>query len=432
VNQTHGSQPIGGSVLRFAMLLLLVPLLAFPYRWPALSIAALSSLVGIWIWRWHAFGAVFPPSRLNPALLGILLAGCAAMAPVIEPGLALPRLLGLAIGASLLLAVVDCVNSPKTAKLAVMLFGGLGVALSVVAVVATEWQPGKLGVFDAIYGQLPRLIRGVVPGTPEGGINPNEVAGVLLGPLLVAAGLVLAPGGSRWLRLSMISVVAVTGAVLALTQSRSGYLGLLGGMTVLLFGLIRSQRGSVPRGPLTAALLVLLLTLGSLAASLARGFVDPETAPLGSLDSRITLWRISWPLIADMPLTGSGLGQFDVVAHLLTDLPPELANVTIPHAHNFILQAALDLGVLGAISVVALLVQFFQCCADIERGAVRPLPSHGWALAAAMVAFLCYGLTDTIALGARGGLVFWVLVGVAAATARAVGAPRALPPFVQT
>ena len=113
------------------------------------------------------------------------------------------------------------------------------------------------------------------------------------------------------------------------------------------------------------------------------------------------------------------MGQFSLVLHALYvpfSFPPE---AYVPHAHNFLLQLGLDYGIPGALAVGALLVAFFRAMwvaghqtTDREVGAVAQ------GLAAGMAAFLVFGLTDAITLGARGGLVLWIVLALGAAVSQ--------------
>ena len=82
------------------------------------------------------------------------------------------------------------------------------------------------------------------------------------------------------------------------------------------------------------------------------------------------------------------------------------------HAHNELLQAALDLGLPGLVGFIAL-----------NFGAVgmlfRPIKTGGvWRLLAmgvfgGLLAHFLFGLTDAVAVGAKPGFLFWWLLAMA-------------------
>ncbi|MCZ7669977.1 MAG: hypothetical protein M5U34_23775 [Chloroflexi bacterium] len=108
-----------------------------------------------------------------------------------------------------------------------------------------------------------------------------------------------------------------------------------------------------------------------------------------------------------------GMNNFRKVVHILYPLFLISPDTDIAHAHNHWLQAGLDLGIPGMIAymslwlgLAAMLWQTWRRAAD---GWLRVL-SLGFI--GCLAAYFVYGLLDTVALGARPGFVFWVMVGL--------------------
>jgi putative inorganic carbon (HCO3(-)) transporter len=89
------------------------------------------------------------------------------------------------------------------------------------------------------------------------------------------------------------------------------------------------------------------------------------------------------------------------------------ASQTITHAHNELIEVAIDLGIPGLAAYVALL-------AALARTAWRV---YTWAptervkrlllgLGAGMLAHQLFGLTDAFLLGTKPGIVMWILMGM--------------------
>jgi putative inorganic carbon (HCO3(-)) transporter len=143
-----------------------------------------------------------------------------------------------------------------------------------------------------------------------------------------------------------------------------------------------------------------------------------QQANADSLPSRLEVWERSLEMVRDFPFTGIGMGQFSMVLHGLY-VPFLLRSTYVPHAHNFFLQLGLDLGIPGAIAMLCVLGCFFVAMLRIARSAEeRELRGAAVGLAAGMVAFLTYGLTDAIAIGARGAIGVWIVLGLGAALYR--------------
>jgi O-antigen ligase len=135
-----------------------------------------------------------------------------------------------------------------------------------------------------------------------------------------------------------------------------------------------------------------------------------------SLDTgwRFEVWSRAIYGIEDFPLTGMGMNTFRSIVHVLYPLFIVAPEVDVAHAHNEFLQAALDLGLPGLIAFLALYIVAFWMLRAIWRAAPSPLPTRTLALGlgGGLFAHMIYGLTDAVALGAKPGILFWMLLGL--------------------
>lgn len=91
----------------------------------------------------------------------------------------------------------------------------------------------------------------------------------------------------------------------------------------------------------------------------------------------------------------------------------------VAHAHNHLLQAALDLGLPGLISYLALWLIAGGLLFQVVRQAADPEDqSLAAGLAGGLTASFVFGLADAIALGAKIGLLFWITLALVAAAHR--------------
>jgi putative inorganic carbon (HCO3(-)) transporter len=151
-----------------------------------------------------------------------------------------------------------------------------------------------------------------------------------------------------------------------------------------------------------------------------------------SLSDRAEIWSRAIYGIQDFSLTGMGLGTFRYIMPVLYPLFTVSPEADLGHAHNEWLQAGVDVGLLGLIAFVAL-----QGLALVlaYRAFRQPAPALlRWLMAgvlAGLVAHTVFGLTDAVALGAKPGVFFWLLLALTAAVWQLLTRPHP-PPAVPT
>jgi putative inorganic carbon (HCO3(-)) transporter len=134
-----------------------------------------------------------------------------------------------------------------------------------------------------------------------------------------------------------------------------------------------------------------------------------------TINFRLAVWPWALEAIRAFAFSGTGLGAFRAVGPRLfpINVPPE---TDFAHAHNQLLQTALDVGLPGLVAYVALLL----VAATVGwRVAVthRTLRPFALGLLAGLAGLHVYGLTDALALGAKPGVLLWGALGLLAAVA---------------
>ncbi|MDE2903667.1 MAG: O-antigen ligase family protein [Chloroflexota bacterium] len=361
---------------------------------------------------------------MAPGVTGKLLAACALWAGVTvlavrEWQAAAPKLFGVLLG----LALVNAIAAEPLSVRRIRVFW-LGLAIAATGLIAlsalflTEWPQRKLLPLDNLYLALPAGPRVVDHGGRTGGIGPNQIGGALalLTPLGLALTLDRFGSGRRVRALAAVVLVLALG-VLLVTQSRSAYVGALVGMA--LVGWWRLRQCTWPLSRRRVAEVALAVALAGLLAATVFTWLAPLDSTTDTLTGRIEIWTASVILIGNHLYTGVGPGQFPLA---MDRSFPELgASVAphIPHAHNFVLQALLDLGLPGTVFLSFVIAAAVRgLIATMRRAADRSLQLLAVGLTGSLLAFFVYGLTDTIAPGARGGLPFWLVLGLALACGR--------------
>ncbi|MEZ4514616.1 MAG: O-antigen ligase family protein [Chloroflexota bacterium] len=404
------------------ILVLCAPFLLFPTVLPLLTLLALLLLAFGWLrpFFWRTLPQL-PPSPLNLLFLLFGLTWLIAIPVTADPDLTLPKATGLLLGFAVWRYLLLVVDSEARLWQATAVFLLLGLGFMALGVLSTNWLfkiPGIATLLQRVAGRFLLL-----PETPELGTHANELAATLLlfWPLLLALTVGLR---GRWRRTTAVFLLLTT-LILLLTQSRSGWVGAAGGVGLLLVGWgwllppSRLRRWLLGGFATFAGLVVLAIILIG-PATLQNWWLNPplETAvgSFNSLNFRQTIWPWAIQAIYDFPFTGTGLGSFRRVGPRLYPIavPP---NYDIAHAHNILLQVALDLGLPGLVVYLAILLLLVTVGWQVAQrdGGKRPLILG---LLASLAALHIYGLADALALGAKPGLLFWVNIALLTAAAR--------------
>jgi len=164
--------------------------------------------------------------------------------------------------------------------------------------------------------------------------NQMTSGGVLAATALWALGQVTVGRIGR--RLAYGVMCALLGAALALTQTRSHWLGFAAGAAALLVA-------RVPRAWWTLPLAAIAFRLAAPARLVARlaSIVDPHEP---GNQGRLSMWRSGWDIFRERPLTGAGVQ--DLLALYRKHKYPD-ATFEAGHFHNNVVQFAVSAGVLG-------------------------------------------------------------------------------------
>lgn len=372
------------------------------------------ALVPIIWWSIHATGGrVIPWTPMERPLLLLLAMVGVSMAVTEDLVFSLGKVSGVVLGALVFWAIARWLTSTTRLRVAVAVFLGAGALLAVVAILGLD-VPNKTPLFG-IDIRFPGLIRGL-PGAEEG-VNPNAVAGCLV--LFVPLQLALLFGGGarwwrpaasvsqrRWLMMAQSLLLLFTAGTLLLMRSQGAIAGLLLAGVAALLWTRRTRRVTT---------VALVIGLGALALNWPR-VVDAAFSRGGdrfkyTIDIRAAVWSRAVQTIETAPWTGIGMNQFRRV--MARDPLPASFGLSkdseVPHAHNFLLQAALDLGVPG---LMAYLWLWIAAAAALSRVYRSPRAQIDRALAGGLggglFAHFAFGMADAIPLGAKVGVLFWM------------------------
>jgi putative inorganic carbon (hco3(-)) transporter len=275
------------------------------------------------------------------------------------------------------------------------------------------------------HGRGANLVEDGRVGGAVGGIfsNPNDLA-LNMVTFLPFALLWTFRAGPTWQRgLSAFMALAMI-ATVVFTRSRGGSVGL-----VLMLGLLVVRMYRVKPAIAVGALVITLGALPLAPPSFWDRMVsifDAEKDTTGSRQARIDLLEEGWEVFTANPVFGVGLGQF---VNYNPDARAEAWHVT----HNVLLEVAADLGVVGLVPFVFLIVRTGLAGRAVRRalvpraGPTRPgarrrdppldemsenLLATGAATAASLAGWFAAAMFASVALN----WTFYFVLAIAAAT----------------
>jgi O-antigen ligase len=387
-----------------------------------LSADDLLPIVGLGILVWQGQLPSWPRSTLfRIGLISVALATVARIASAIANGS------GIADGLAMM---VEAIGRPV-------------LLVAIVAYVAAAQPPERrrqvvatavaaIGTFEAAFGLFAYMVRlpshiGIQPIaawkeslggcgariTGTLGLGANHIGAVLVLTIPVTIGLAIrSEGRRRWI---WAGAGALQGAALVLTFTRTSMI--LAGLAVLALLLYHRQ-------------LKLLLVTGVMAAGLLLGVVSvacqpksggeptgPDQGAIGAITDRFgdstdraALWYSASLVMLDHPLFGVGLGE---IKSVIVSNPARYVHTPFgtaaSSAHNTILLAGAETGVLGAFGTLVLnIVIGLAALIWIIRGRRTPIVS---AAGLAVGAFLVQGMLNNLFTVGVTGVLLALMVG---------------------
>jgi len=308
------------------------------------------------------------------------------------------RLVGLIGGIMLIMAAASALagsgadaaleRSAKSAGLmiagvlaaAAILHGGPFCSPSLKLAVAGAFAAGLalLGLEVLADGPIYRLLHGIDAAVLIDGWTFDRAAlalAILLWPAVACL-------PAKWVVRAgiLLSVFAV--AVILFTESQTGPLVVIGSLFAFLATYVLPRAIPLAFGVLTAAYIVVAPWLFLAIHSRASAFFGDWTA--ASAGARLDIWRVVAKFALERPFTGWGA---DALRRMENIFSPQEAFMTAAgktaafHPHNFALQAWLDLGIAGALLVIALILLGFFTISKLPR----PLAATGSAMLVAIL-----------------------------------------------
>ena len=223
-------------------------------------------------------------------------------------------------------------------------------------------------------------------------VLPNLLGGYLAMVIPLSVGLIVqrAKGGRKDLMfVTMCVCCIVSGVALFLTKSIGSWCALVGGCGVY-FCLKKWKHKKtsllIIGGLCIITAVVVILRLHSEGAI---------THPLFSLKMRITYWNEALAIVSERPFTGVGVGKFSLY--------------DTRFAHNSYFQIWAEMGILGLIAWLSIIVLFFT--EGIEKLKMKGSALYGGIFIAG-VSFIIHNFLDFTLFVSQVSFLWWILLGV--------------------
>jgi len=253
-------------------------------------------------------------------------------------------------------------------------------------------------------------------------MHPNDAAGLMamMMPFVLALG--QHARRKRNVLLTILIAIAICVVMFGfwLTSSRGAWIALGAFFLGWVFwktSEFAAARLKMTRPQLFASAMSLIIIVSFTILTVHFGSLEfpPSTGEVASLDSRLRLVRDTVLLIEDFPFTGGGLRSFPGLYSQYILVVPFYNTV---YSHNTFLDATLEQGVMGGVSLLAIFIMTgVLLIQHLRREAKKDEQSDVWAMAllGGLGIALIHGLVDDVLYGNRGTPLLFLFPGLAMA-----------------
>ncbi len=399
-------------VAKHELWLLAVPvtLMLFYGRLPIRIIGVSLLLIPVpWVCRWVAKGYLTAHTPMDLSIMALFGMALVGLYPSVDLSMTTPVLYKTIVEFALFYGLVNSSHSEKQiqAVVTVLLLAGVGVSL-----LGLAGTGGMTYDISSLLGPYKDSVIRIVRRLNEAGFNGNIVGGTvaMIFPMYLFLFLFDSKGiGKLLLGLSLL----VVGGALLLTQSRGAIVGVI--LALLAVGVWRNRWVLVTIPVLVAGVLWAVHHFG--AQQVAEFLLVTNTT--ATVAGRSELWQRAIYMMQDFPYTGIGLGTFAKVAPILYPFFLISPDAKVPHAHNLILQAGVDLGIPGLVAFVSFLTVFsIVALRTLKLSRNTSFEPLSMSLFCGFMVYLIHGLVDNVTFSTKPGIVIWAIMGLMTALYR--------------
>lgn len=388
--------------LTLPFVFLIFALLIFPTR---LTPIGMVGLLGLMALRWIAFGSPFPKTKINVWLLMFLAAFAFGVLVSVKQDTAWMVASYTLAGILVLVGITDYADTTEHTVTAMGAMVLIGVVFAFGAPFAADWAGSTGFNFGALTTHyFPQLARAS---------NVNNVAGALEVAVPFALGLI-AVNQKPWRIIGALALAPLL-IMLLLLQSRGAWLAVA--MGVVVYATLY-RRWVLPFVPLV--LLGALLLNNVFGDPLPTRDIGGDSAEVVTLGDRTTIWKEAAQLLVRSPLLGIGVNGFAAYGAPVIGRVGSTYPLVNSHAHDVIIEVALDTGLVGVIAFLGMNVLAVLSAWRVYRraGAGTAVRALAIALLASFVVIFTHGMFDTIFWGFKAEIFLWAALALALVLAR--------------
>jgi putative inorganic carbon (HCO3(-)) transporter len=295
----------------------------------------------------------------------------------------------------------ESVNKNSLFRVGIFVYLASGFALSLIAILGVNWWGSD--PFILLFGEkVKNFSMQIDRNTPllnlglqgaEGGINPNAFAGTLclFVPLAVTMFIYFK---SRTNRRGATFFLAFCLAVMVVLIFVSMSIGSWIALFVSVWFVFMARKWTKASFYVFVLIAVLLVVFN------LRIFPEFNQAAQDKYEIRIALWSEGVEAVSEKPWFGAGLNQFRMRPGVKYELS---------HAHNHLIHTAAELGIPGLVAYLSILLGAGYMCIRVwKKGKDGFMRMAVLGLGAGHLAHFLFGMGDSIPLGAKTGVLFWI------------------------
>src|SRR5262245_10472214 len=319
---------------------------------PAMGTFPLAKIVAIiaplaYIYAQYRLGKPVIKWTIEVKMVIVMLLLAVALTPfAASPGDSLTTLNDVFIKAVIIfILIIGVVNTRERLLAMIKLTALCGAALAVFAI-----KSYATGNFTMKGDRIEGLVGGMFG-------NPNDLAAAL--NMLIPLAVALALMSSRRVRLLYAACAILLFGGVMVTFSRAGFITLAAVSGVMLWKFGRGSRSSLTLATLAASVLLFSVFSGAYRSRLST-ILDPNSDASGSAQQRVDLLDRGMDLIIRHPIVGLGMGNFHIYS------------IHEKVAHNGYVETTAELGVIGLLAYLTIILAPLRGLAKIERERIKP------------------------------------------------------------